>query len=1089
MLKLGERERIYTLSLYALLHDVGKVTLRFARRCISGVEPCQDPDADPVARTARQLIEGLHGTVDSVSRRKHYELSKEFTERLLGIALSSADESYVNHVVARCDKFAASERGLFRELGELLEGVWREIEEEVSSGRAFRYSHETTAMLSPTWMLVRTGYLDSVGLRAYAAGRIGRWSGSDERVRLSRSLFYPLLQALEEGDRGRLVKSVASLLRELAEKELWLPVGPLIPRKLLELRALRLDEAMKRSSYSGIVLLLYAMSREAYGLLGSRVSRGLIDTLHSILRATTLLVPSAIYWSLVPDISLYSHSKLVSAYTLALQLSSSLRLLTIDVNRIQEFISSPMKAAAASRVMRGRSLLVELALDALTEYALTLFGELPWTNVIVSEGGTVDLLIPDLPDLNARVSRLRSVASSLASYLGGIIGFTVAYSAPFTIEETSFADTVKALAEGRRARTFADALESLSLSLATEKSKTGCRREAILSGGVVAREDEVEGFDAITLEPVMRGERDPYRLAVTAETKHYADALAPEKLAVGDVISTATHLSLVAGSVARGLAAVLSVHLFRYVDGFAQPDSDAALALAEVVSGIPGVCDGRLLCRYEADGWEFRAALIPLTVAGALYVLVGAPLVATPGGAGTLYDPENPEHIARVYAALRRVLEDVRSALARVVRADHYVRVRVSIANAPHAFVLAEGLRPLYDSRGFDEALAAYRDFGRAVSRLISDGFDVALGYVTTSFYHPAQLTIEKEGARVVGFKLVDLDEFGVVAVAKMDLDLFGEVRSLYSISPSRLITLSDLVNAVIAGKAYMKALELARGLSGSGLLNLDAIPLYAGGDDVTVYGKWSHVVKYVAELYKELRSVLKPLTLSLAVAIGDSTTPLLLLYGEAVALLEGYAKRVKASCVLGGPSISLYPRPQPAQGTNYVSCEVVPLERPSEYYPWIEDIAASWNLQLAAELVDPVAYVKNLGVLRKLEELKRELHILARLAYEYGELVQGGPQGGEGRVERLVPIEILYAYVWSRRGKELGEIKRLLEEGVSPESRGLKILAYPDDIVGKTTVEEALRVLLAAKPVIDLVLLAIRRPDTVEPSRLVKEV
>jgi hypothetical protein len=46
-----------------------------------------------------------------------------------------------------------------------------------------------------------------------------------------------------------------------------------------------------------------------------------------------------------------------------------------------------------------------------------------------------------------------------------------------------------------------------------------------------------------------------------------------------------------------------------------------------------------------------------------------------------------------------------------------------------------------------------------------------------------------------------------------MDADMFGEVRALYSMSPSRLVTLSDLVNTVIAGKAYLKAVKIAKNL------------------------------------------------------------------------------------------------------------------------------------------------------------------------------------------------------------------------------------------------------------------------------------
>lgn len=1068
MLKLGgSEERLHVLGLYALLHDVGKVTLRFAKRCVEGVEPCLSED---VAKAATRLIEEFHGPINVIANRKHWELSDEFVGKILGRALSSRDREYVDSVIAKCDRLAASERGLF---SESIERIWGNVERRVSTGLALRYSHEVIPLLSPTWILLKTNYLDYVGLNALLRKQAGRWLGSEKRVKLSKELFYPIIRALDEGDSSRFSELLYSTIRELADEELWLPVVPITPNEISNLKALRLREAMERSSYSRVVLLLYAIGREVFNLLGGRVSRGLVDTFHNLLKATTLLVPSAVYWSLLPDISLYSHSKLVAAYTYALQLSSKLRLLTIDVNRIQDFISSPIRAVAASRVMRGRSLLVELALDSLVEYALTLFGGLPWTNVLISEGGTADLLIPDLPDHEVRVSKLREVASSLAHYLGSTIGFTVAYSNPFSVEGKSFIDTVKALSEGRRAETFAEVLESLSLSLATVKSKVGCSPEAIHSGGVIARESEVRDFDAITLEPVLEGEKDLYKLTVTEDSKAYADSLAPGKLLVGESISTPTHLSLVAGSIARELTAVVSVHLYRFVDNLIEPDRDGIIVLKEMVSRV---CrGGELLCTYARKGWEFRVSLIPLPDVGALHILVATPSREEP------YNPENPELLARIYEALQVVLEDIESALSRVLKEGSYSRIRISLVNAPHAFIAVEELKLLYGNEKFAEASLVYRDLRKSILKLTTAGVDVSLGYIFTNSYHPAQLAITKEG-EVKGFRLVDLDEYGIIAVAKMDIDLFGEVRSLYSISPSRLVTLSDLVNFVVAGKAYLKALELARRLR-SRYYNVDVIPLYAGGDDITVYGKWSHVVKYVAELYKEVRSVLKPLTFSLAIALGDCNMPILLLYRDTTSLLKEYAKEVKASCVLGAPTSVLYVEPQQAKP---VVSYVVPLERPSKYYPWVDDLKALWNLQLLAELVDPVAYIEGSGTLTKLEELKRELHILSRIAYEYGRLVSEEVRSGGRAIEGVVPIEILYAYVWSRRRESLSELKKILEENVETENRGLKLLAYPDDIVSKTTVEEALKVLLASKSIVDLVLLALRRLDTVEPSKLI---
>jgi len=234
---------------------------------------------------------------------------------------------------------------------------------------------------------------------------------------------------------------------------------------------------------------------------------------------------------------------------------------------------------------------------------------------------------------------------------------------------------------------------------------------------------------------------------------------------------------------------------------------------------------------------------------------------------------------------------------------------------------------------------------------------------------------------------------------------------------------------------------------------------------------------------------VLKPLTASIAIAIDDCTAPLLLLYNHAVELLEGHAKKVKASCTIGAPYTILYPKPQLQAGQEiykdekYLRCTVVPLEKPSIFYPWIIDPAANWNLRLLAKLIDPLDYVSDKSLLKKLEEYKRELYILTTIAHEFGKAVEA-----QMRLDVVLPIEILYAYAWSRRKYELNDLKKLLEEEVDDENKGLKLLAYPDDIVGKSSVEEALRILLASKPILDLVLLALRRPDTVKPSRIYSE-
>jgi len=1095
---------LYNLSIYALLHDIGKPILRFARRY-----SLEKTKLGVVADRAKEAVESMFAEgIEAIASKRHDEISEGVANYMLGVSLDEKDKKYFNFIISAADALAASERGLEPARHDFMVGVQRAVVEEVKAraGLPYSYSHEYVPMLSATWLLLKTGYINSVGLQNISAGTSGRWSGVNARREVAEKVFYPLQDAIERGDSEAVTKALADMLTELAQEPLWIPVRPLLPREVVELRAYSLREAMENTSYSEIVLLLLHMLKKARSVYSSSPSttRGFVDTVESILKATTTLVPSAIYWSLVPDISLYSHSKLVTALATASQLGREgrLRLLVIDANNIQGFIAAPIKAAAASRVMRGRSLLLELLLDALSDYALTLFGGMPQANVLVSEGGTIDILVPELEDFGERVKKLRETGFELSKYLGGLVGFTVAYSEPFRVEDASFQRAVKALKQGSSLTSFIDVINSLSQSLAVEKARSGSRAELAEVGGVIARDTEIEDFDTLTGEPVFRDpDKDPFKLAIprelSEELKNYVSTISGEKLEPGNTITTSTHLSLAIGTASRELTAILSIHVYRHEQGIAVPDGEALEAIyrglhekLKVGADVTGPL--LILRKFAQEMYSKSIAFVPLKPVGALHILVSLPLRR----AG-IHDVEDPEFVDPLYEATYRIVGSVLSYLDSVLNSidlsSRSVRIKIRFVNAPHLFIFTEAIASLYTgfsnniiqrlSEGFDE-------LSKAVSKLIRRGADVVFSFTFLGLYHPAKYVV-REGGGISDVKLVDLDEFGIIAVAKMDADMFGEVRALYSMSPSRLVTLSDLVNTVIAGKAYLKAVKIAKNLIVDGeRRNLDVIPLYAGGDDITLYGKWSHVVYYVNELSRDIRRTLPPLSLSISISIGDAKEPLLLLYRYAVHLLEEYAKSVRASCIIGAPHTVLYPsKPQP--GGQEALYYVMPLEKPSKYYRWVEDPIAFWNLNVLAGVLGVLVGVEKREDLKKgLEKFKRELYVLSSIAHEFGELLskyemyRAGSMGAEEYRAKLLPLEILYAYTWSRRGDDLKELKKLFESIDSD----LKILEYPEDIVGKGNVEEALRLLLGAKPVIDLVILALRRSEAVEPSKLVQE-
>jgi len=1087
---------LYSLALYALLHDIGKPILRFARRY--GIEGLK---LGNVADGARSVVERALGRIiNDIAAMKHHEISEHIFNRLLGASLSEEDRRYFEQVLRTVDALAASERGLESVTDTFMSSVQNTVSEEVRNraGLLYSYSHEYVPLLTPTWLLLYTGYVGSVGLQRI--GGSSKWSGSEARKDIAKSIFYPIHLAIERRDATELSNSLVDILSNLAKKPLWLPVRPLLSKEIVGLTAYSLKEAMERTSYSEIVLLLLGMlltARSMYSILKG-VSRGFVDTVEYILKVGASLVPSAIYWSLIPDISLYSHSKLVTALATASQLGKNkmLRLLVIDANNIQGFIAAPIKAAAASRVIRGRSLLLELVMDAMADYALEVFGGLPQANMVVSEGGTIDIIVPELDDFENRVNKFREVGFELSRYLGGLVGFTIAYSKPFASEEVSFHRSVEVLSGGSKLSSFVDVLESVSHRFAVEKARIGVREEIARVGGIIAKDDEVEGFDSLTGEPILK-DRDPLKLTVVQDPKllDYVNMLSGQKLGVGDKISTATHLSLAIGTTARELIAIVSLHIYRYEQGVAVPDEETLETVYEDVSKVLGenadVAGPLLVMRSIArEKYGEYIAFAPLKPVGALYILVSLPLRI----AG-IHDVENPVLVDPLfegaYSVVRNILNTVNQALNNIDLSNRSVRVKIRFANSPHLFIFTDAIATLYPGLS-DETVKRFRNsfksLSDAVAKLVEKNIDVVLGFTFLGLYHPATYITTEEG-EIKDIKLVDLEEFGLIAVAKIDADQFGEIKSLYALSPSRLVTLSDLVNTIIAGKAYLNAVEITKKLVGCEK-NFDVIPLYAGGDDVTIYGKWSHVVYYLYKLVKDVRSALPPLSLSIGVSIGDSKEPLLLLYRYAVYLLDEYAKSVRASCVIGAPYKVLYPSKSVPGGAEAIYT-VIPIEKPSEYYRWVQDALANWNLASLAKVLGTLIGVEgNRDVESKLEELKRELYILASVAHEYEEILDYYEMYRRGAISineykaRLLPLQILYAYIWSRRSEDLEKLKKLFEEEIEG-GKATMILKYPEEIVGARSVEEALRLLLAAKPIIDLIILALRRRDAVEPSNL----
>ncbi|RLG80946.1 MAG: hypothetical protein DRO09_02490, partial [Thermoprotei archaeon] len=439
---------------------------------------------------------------------------------------------------------------------------------------------------------------------------------------------------------------------------------------------------------------------------------------------------------------------------------------------------------------------------------------------------------------------------------------------------------------------------------------------------------------------------------------------------------------------------------------------------------------------------ELVVGILPLRAVGSVYLVVSFKPWARPDVSTLESIIESAFEVAEVGKVVSEVLRATKgvSQLPRP-KAQHVdCEVRLILVNAFAELPRLVG-KPIRGKLG--EVLREARSY-EGIS------FTASIESIALSQYHPAR---RGDG----GFKLVDLDEFNYVGMVKMDLDRFGDVRALYSGSLSRLVTLSNLVTNVINGKAYLHVFRELSRVGESGFYGV--VVLYAGGDDVAVYGEWREVLRFAEEMYNYLHEALYPLTSTSAVDIDRYSYPILELYSR-VAQLLGMGKEMGRGgvvilgrspgyvCVGGGGCRKVLTRPV-RRDTPGVSEDVV---------------YSSWCLETLNRALNRV---------NELQSYLREIDVLARIGYESLSLDFEKPSLAPSarELEALVRLEIAYSYIWSRRGEKLGELAEKLlgrnHESVLPK--------YPIK-EGGPPLTEALRSLINAKPLLDLIALAIRQ-------------
>ena len=1001
---------IAQVALCALLHDIGKPLLRYWIRAERNLE---QRDQDLLNEIMSLSGERSHEALTS-GLRKRFERDYGFT----------CEEDYLTKILSESDRLAAAERGFSKEYARLRD-IWDCVEERVRKHLP-DYTHYVSPLLSPLWII------DVLKSNSYhnILGPLGRGKRFDyyEALRELRELLGDLEKILVSGSCDDIAKKLINLIARFRNKRMWFPVKLLSSDALRDLSSRVYDEAVKEISYRDIVrYILRSIDTVTKLYPKDAVDNGLVETINEVLRYSLMLVPSAIYIALAPDISLYSHSKLVASYATSYSITSDkFRLLVLDARGIQEFISAPTKAKAASRVIRGRSLLVELFGDALVEYVLKVFRDLPRTNVISDEGGSIIILIPGYDDayMQSSVDHVKKVLSKSIIRRG--FRYSIAYSRIFGSGETDFLRAVSG--QGG----FEEINENLGKNLLL--AKTVDDNELL---GVDVDSSVIDSFDAITQEIITRDDLNYLGFKVDDSSLEYANAISGNKLEIGDSISSLTHMSLVAGSLARNLYMILSIHMYKTDEqGRVVPAVEELRELRERLCQCLHNRFGGSIIPNKSLYFNFgndRIGVIPLEDLGGIYLLVSAVAeLETLARSDVIIDRSRQGIDLLARECLIGILEDYRDSWK-----DLRKKIRVRLVNIASEFIR------LIEIDSFRDTLRKFIDYG----------FDLSLTTFFTGTYHP--VVFDKKENK---YRLKDLDEYNLIAVSKIDGDSVGEIRLLLSLSPSRLVTFSDLLTTIVIGKTHLMILSKATATKEA--LG-DVIMLYAGGDDASFYGDWLSVLNLLYAMYRDVFSALYPLSFTSAIYIDRSDTPLLEIYRRTIDALDELKRRARGSVVIKPLTTPQIISLSTQQGAVAEFIEALPVDDNSR--GWIITGRILTYKQLIEALGDS-------DYLKTAIDLKRDLYALSRIAYEASELLRqelSRSATPETKL-RLLSIENTYTYYCVRRGEDMNKIEKKIN----------KQLCYKlgED---QRTLREALAELINTKTLIDLTLLKTRTTET----------
>ncbi len=657
----------------------------------------------------------------------------------------------------------------------------------------------------------------------------------------------------------RVERSDTAALRSILGGNHWHPVRPLRwkePSRAEEISALYGARGYREAivDYTSVAASLLAglyRLRAATRSLGNRLDT--VRSLLGVLRRSLLLVPSSIRKGssglALPEISLYAHSRVVAGFASAIAATGRspgcYRLVLLDINGIQRYITRHRVVSAAVKAFRGRSLLVELAQRAAANFVLSRLG-LAWSSVYTYEGGTVSIIAPCTEKLEEVLGELEE---RFSEEFGGYLGVTAVASRELEVGPGTYSSRYRFRPEDENS--FAHVLSETQRMLSARKLK---RQTHSL---------EQLGPEELEYDPLVE-ENTPRReyVGVSGELgAEYWRLVSSDDAAAAIVehggVSRDTHRALVAGSSAPNLFMIIELYLSG--DGCEKAIEELAGRVAEALLGSKER-------RYDIipihRGQELRIGIIELPKLCTVYILLAL---------HTLSPEQSIDW---------RLVETIMGMLAEKPLDGKELGIEEALIVFSSVNIVEEFLPSEETVRNLDNHVRSWLRGTRY--RIGFDWVAINTRYPLVQGEHRVQIRSLDEAAEATG----------LIALVKLDADNVGNTVFYMASSPSRLATLSEIL-ATTFGLLSYKLLDLSSNYNDS------VYVVFIGGDDAAYFGELVAAMQYATDITRLANSMLPGLTISGAISIEEPKLPLYLAYYHALERLE--KAKNEPIIVLGG--------------------------------------------------------------------------------------------------------------------------------------------------------------------------------------------